>query len=743
MDPIVSQAIRESVDEAKNELRGLMQVLETNVQAADNKQQGMIQQVANQLAAIKARMDEAEKNAQEAGKVQGLSDQVVQLDRKVNAAEEYLKNIKDDPRADNSKQFRHKDAKDSKPGSWEESMCFLDLDMEIKTWARSFHDDMEELLRKAEEDNEEFLTIQTIDEGMFPEFVKLDQYVWMLLVGAIKGKAKAYIANPSNSGFQAWAQLVQRYDPRTGVDRTAALNRITNALQTHGQAKDGSQARQILQAWETEVSQFEKKYRKVEDDTKIVAIKSMMPAGMFGENGAYRGTAFNDYKTLRRTILKYLEDKPMVLPGKGPQTDVGNVDDAAKTEAEESHDPDGGYLCWVSREGYVSYKGGKSKGKGGGGGKGPKSVGCFNCGGNHFARDCTAKGGGKDAAKGYGGGKDAAKGYKGAGKGGPCYSCGEVGHIARNCPTGGQAGGGYGGYGGYGGKGSYGKGGKGLNNVGYVETPAEGDHQQGDGEWPIGQLWSLVDSGGKNQQQANGIKIKNRFGELSSAEADEEWPTFEDQHGRTTGNNDEKPKKMTRWRKPAKKKQAYKKCAERQSPEYGMKFEDLIACLGDTDNEALKPADCMMSCQDEEFVWVRREAAVDSGAVDCVANEHEFGHLEILPTPESIRGECWTCAGGKQIKKQGEVHLDFFTNEGHAHKVKMKIGKVSRTLISADKLLDKGSDVVLSKTNPRIQTRGGQVVKLRRRGGMFLLDMWVKMPKSKMPNASVFTRQGS
>ena len=52
-------------------------------------------------------------------------------------------------------------------------------------------------------------------------------------------------------------------------------------------------------------------------------------------------------------------------------------------------------------------------------------VECFNCGGDHFARDCP-QGGGK--GKGKGGGK------KG---GGGCFKCGSPDHWARECPEGG------------------------------------------------------------------------------------------------------------------------------------------------------------------------------------------------------------------------------------------------------------------------------------------------------------------
>mmetsp|Transcript_83456 Transcript_83456/g.194024 ORF Transcript_83456/g.194024 Transcript_83456/m.194024 type:complete len:116 (+) Transcript_83456:135-482(+) len=81
------------------------------------------------------------------------------------------------------------------------------------------------------------------------------------------------------------------------------------------------------------------------------------------------------------------------------------------------------------------------------------SIGCFNCGGDHFARECPEgpKGKGKKAGgKGKGvecfncGGPHFARdcpeaGSKGKGKSVSCFNCGEN-HFARDCPNGGGKG---------------------------------------------------------------------------------------------------------------------------------------------------------------------------------------------------------------------------------------------------------------------------------------------------------------
>ena len=54
-----------------------------------------------------------------------------------------------------------------------------------------------------------------------------------------------------------------------------------------------------------------------------------------------------------------------------------------------------------------------------------------------------------------------------------------------------------------------------------------------------------------------------------------------------------------------------------------------------------------------------------------------------------------------------------------------KVGAVSCTLISVDRLQETGHDVILTKNHPRIiNVTTGEVMPLRKNRGMFILDMW-------------------
>ena len=100
--------------------------------------------------------------------------------------------------------------------------------------------------------------VNSVDDVTFPDFEKIDRYLYNMLVVTVKGDAKTYVKNAGESGFQAWAQMVQHYDPRGTVDRTVAYGHICNPAPYFGQANNVEQARQLMQRWESEVIQYEK-----------------------------------------------------------------------------------------------------------------------------------------------------------------------------------------------------------------------------------------------------------------------------------------------------------------------------------------------------------------------------------------------------------------------------------------------------------------------------------------------------
>ena len=162
------------------------------------------------------------------------------------------------------------------------------------------------------------------------------------------------------------------------------------------------------------------------------------------------------------------------------------------------------------------------------------------------------------------------------------------------------------------------------------------------------------------------------------------------------------------------------------------KHETGIMLLGhDTEENVEVKVEEVLGMEDKQQRghWVREEAAVDSGSVDIVINRDRVPHLEVKPTPESERGETWTGAGGQRIKKEGEAIVQWFTEHGRPKKMRMKVGRVGRTLISVSRLNDSGYDTVLTSWRPHIVNRHtGEVIPLRKVGGMYILNMWIWVP---------------
>ena len=57
---------------------------------------------------------------------------------------------------------------------------------------------------------------------------------------------------------------------------------------------------------------------------------------------------------------------------------------------------------------------------------------------------------------------------------------------------------------------------------------------------------------------------------------------------------------------------------------------------------------------------VREEAAVDSGAFECVTSKKRLPDVRVEDTPESRRGDTWACAGENEINKRrhGDSQLE-------------------------------------------------------------------------------------
>ena len=251
-----------------------------------------------------------------------LGKKIDDINKLMKDLEEQVKKS-DDGQGGSRSKFNHKGARDLRPGHWDDKLMFSDLSMDIRTWARTLHEDFLDLIDMAEKqfvETGEFQTAADITASLYPDFAQIDLHLYNMLVTTVKGNAKIYVQNESESGFQAWAQMIQHFDPRGTVDSTVAYGRLVNPVPHFGQASTTDQIRQVMQKWESEMQQFERKFgKKVDEDAKKLGRKSLMPNEMFGENGSFRGKKLGSYQDLRKAILQYLEDKPIPTAGKSQQ----------------------------------------------------------------------------------------------------------------------------------------------------------------------------------------------------------------------------------------------------------------------------------------------------------------------------------------------------------------------------------------------------------------------------------------
>ena len=103
--------------------------------------------------------------------------------------------------------------------------------------------------------------------------------------------------------------------------------------------------------------------------------------------------------------------------------------------------------------------------------------------------------------------------------------------------------------------------------------------------------------------------------------------------------------------------------------------------------------------------------------------------------------------GGDGIAKLGEMKIPFVTDEGKRVRMRIKAGDVNKTLISVSRLQEAGFDTNLTKYPHLRNTKTGEKINLVKKGGMFILTMWIKIGEEPLQNQDKgnhkdFRRQG-
>ena len=113
------------------------------------------------------------------------------------------------------------------------------------------------------------------------------------------------------------------------------------------------------------------------------------------------------------------------------------------------------------------------------------------------------------------------------------------------------------------------------------------------------------------------------------------------------------------------------------------------------------------------------------------------GKLE--PSAMSTAGGRYRAANGTRIPNLGQQRVRFTTDEGHSCGMGFQIADVERPLVAVSQLASAGNRVLLgAQRGEVVNVKTGRKMQLQRRGGVYILRMWV--PASAAPG---FTGQGS
>ena len=271
---------------------------------------------------------------------------------------------------------------------------------------------------------------------------KLKGELYAIIGQYTTGEANVLVRSVDDrNGFVAMKRLYDRYNPRTPASLTQAWMEVVKPKR----AKDIREAGRAIDLWEQKVAVLKREHgEEPTTGLKAAVLLMMLPENVHLTVAQGMESAKLDFDALKAKVklmaavqIDRVTPKPM---------DIGEMrrDQWSEDEEEEQWEEAGvmavgeschrcGGVGHYARECPTAKGKGRGPGKGQGGAKGGtgkgkgaapaptrkgggKAKGCFNCGGNHFARECP---------------KGNSKGAKGV----TCFTCGGRGHRAAQCPS--------------------------------------------------------------------------------------------------------------------------------------------------------------------------------------------------------------------------------------------------------------------------------------------------------------------
>ena len=110
----------------------------------------------------------------------------------------------------------------------------------------------------------------------------------------------------------------------------------------------------------------------------------------------------------------------------------------------------------------------------------------------------------------------------------------------------------------------------------------------------------------------------------------------------------------------------------------------------------------------------------------------------------SREGKKYRGPDGARIPNLGQKKVMFSSDEGLKCGLTFQVADVERPLIAASHLTEAGNEVSLWKTGGYVKhIATGKKINVQRRGGIYVLRMWIPPETKPAVESSVFPRQGS
>ncbi len=131
---------------------------------------------------------------------------------------------------------------------------------------------------------------------------------------------------------------------------------------------------------------------------------------------------------------------------------------------------------------------------------------------------------------------------------------------------------------------------------------------------------------------------------------------------------------------------------------------------------------------DADDEWEKIEFHVDSGATETVLSEAMLMCVATKPGLAMKQGIKYEVANGVRIDNLGEKNFKGMSKEGFFRSMTAQVCDVNKALLSVKKVIAAGNQVVFgSKEGSYIESNAtGERMWLEERGGMYILELWVK-----------------